>query len=518
MRIFVLCLLLTAALLAGCVRQQATPPIVPEELTIEEEIILDYYYDETSKDFWMQYASDVLSLRFRGVFSDTYVVFVDGPFLYPSAETSEFVNGFLFQYPNGQTMLAYHQGIFYSLQEAYDLGFLTLADVMQLKANYIALGTDRSKKGEVPTERKPCTHMTPPPTGPSAPVSPSDPSTPTQPTRPNQSSNTVSAKEWLPDIPVITEPAPTPESLSLETLVYALYTRNASVENNAGIEESATIQAPAIVPFCDGAIEINEAIRQDYQRSIESLRFCYEYQYSLTIDRVHYTAILSDNILTVQIIEKRHRANPRYSFYFLDVSTGTRLSAYEVTQRYLPESYPAFLQRCTYNLLEYYKANPLDPSKYGSLTECLPNDAEVMQTYTLFPGQDGTLMITFYIPGSDLYYLLPYNEMDSHGWQSAEEDAYSWLFHLQPNEVYGPFEFGQLLAKSFFKDPQIFVQVLSREDSVAIIAISDYLREALFSPEDITHFTALCENIRDTADDPNVVETAQILLDHIRPL
>jgi hypothetical protein len=95
----ILSLLLLASLFAGCEEENDIPPTTPAALTLEETIIYDYYYTGESLFFQLQNPISSISLRFRGVFSDTYVVFVDGPFEYSTENIDEYVNGIRFHFP-----------------------------------------------------------------------------------------------------------------------------------------------------------------------------------------------------------------------------------------------------------------------------------------------------------------------------------------------------------------------------------------------------------------------------------
>ena len=511
-------LVLIISLFAGCKPHVANPPVVTPELTIEEEIIYDYYYNVTSIEFQMQHFPDEISLRFRGAFSDTYVVFVDGPFEYIDGVFNEYVNGYLFQYSGGQAMLAYHQGSFYSLSEAFDLGFLTAADVTQLKINYMNFSSDPSQKGDVPTERKPCTHTGEVPTESSEPTQATEPTVTTQPTESTTPTEPVDWNVLLPDIPAVTEPTAKPDVMNTETLVYTHYNYSISWVGNRDEEQSASVQLPAIVPFCDGAIQINESIRKTYQYDIESIRRHYENQYNFGGKNIYFDVTFSDNILTIKGIEADSDFETSERFWILDVATGEWLQTPDLAQRYLQEDYPTFMQHCTYNLIEYFKENPLDdPEKQAALMKTLPNDTWAMSSHTLYLDNDGKLMLCFYIGELRLRITLPYAEMDLYGWDGTEENSYSWLFHLQTDGA-GSEEWSSLLLESFFRDPQQFVKALSTEESTVISDIAGHLNYGLYLPEDIARFKELCDDIYLTASDPKVAETASILSRSIHPL
>ena len=158
----VICLILLACLLTGCTYFDAQPSTNTNSMTIEEEIIQDFYYNEFSEADRSHCSIGNLSLRFRGAFSDTYVIFIDGYGGYFQAVTYEVIDGIKFTYSDSQHAFAYHQGSFYSLTEAYELGYLTMDDLAKMHTEYPVFSSV-SDKGEVPTAQHPCTHTTPQP-------------------------------------------------------------------------------------------------------------------------------------------------------------------------------------------------------------------------------------------------------------------------------------------------------------------------------------------------------------------
>ena len=510
-------LVLIISLFAGCKPHVANPPVVTPELTIEEEIIYDYYYNVTSIEFQMQHFPDEISLRFRGAFSDTYVVFVDGPFEYIDGVLNEYVNGYLFQYSDGNAMLAYHQGSFYSLAEAFDLGFLTAADVTQLKINYMNFSSDPSQKGDVPTERKPCTHTGEVPTESSEPTQATEPTVTTQPTESTAPTEPVDWNVLLPDIPAVTEPTAKPEVMNTETLVHTLYDYTLVWDNSKGENQHITIQLPAIVPFCDGAIEINEAIRNAFKYAVERTRRYYENQWSTGTSGIYYAVSLHDNLLSIRTFETTPDLITHERYWTLDITTGKQLETLDLAKRYLQESYPVFLQHCTDNLIAYFTANPLeDANQQNRLIKCLSNEVYAIGHYTLYLDFDGTLALDFRIAEIHIEGI-PYNVINDDSWTGNAASAYHWLFTVKADGE-GADQLAGLLLDSFFENPDQFVKMLSLEDSATIEDVASLINYGLYLPEDIARFKELCDDIYLTATDPKVAETASILSRSIHPL
>lgn len=81
-------------------------------------------------------SADDLSLRVMAIFGDRYALFVDGDASYLTWITGETVNGLSFRYPSSQKMYLYHAGHYYRLQEAFDAGIISDAELQQLHDNY----------------------------------------------------------------------------------------------------------------------------------------------------------------------------------------------------------------------------------------------------------------------------------------------------------------------------------------------------------------------------------------------
>lgn len=503
-----ICLMLVAALITGCAFAGIQPSTEPQEqLSIEDEIKQAYYYQE-SDYFRSHYSLDDLSLRFRGAFSDSYVVFVDGPFGYFAWLTSETVGGLTFTYPDSQQAKVYHQGNFYAMTEAYELGLLTTDNLLELHTKYSGNLNQNKDKGEVPTVRQRCTHPLIPPT---------EPTTPTETTAPTEP---LSIEELMPDIPATTTLCGKPEILSADTLVSTIYDREVHWTGKDGMNCGAFVELPAIVPFCQGAIDINESIRKTNQYKIENIRYSYTNKLYPDAYLISYEATLNGDILCIKITWCPPSGFPYESIWALNVATGEALDTADLAKMYLQESYPTFLQHCAYNLVEYFKANPLyHADEQEALLKALPNDTFVISSFALYLDEEGTLILNLYIHDLKRPYdnNIPVAELDIYGFEGTEESGYPWLFHLQTDGAYSD-NWSTLLLDSFLHNPVQFVKMLSKEDADTISDIAGHLNYALYSPEQIALYTALCESIRDTAGNKQYSETAQILLDNIHPL
>ena len=513
-----LCLFLAALLLTGCALTNRSGDLIPVAQAIEIEIVSSYY-DTLSDSAKKECTVHDLSVRYRGIFGDTYVVFVDGPFQYLQAITEEYVASFRFVYPDSQTMLAYHQGSFYSLEEAFALGLLTQENVRKLRSDYVSLGADRNEKGDAPTERKECTHIPKEPTEPTESSEPAHSSEPTESSTPAETTEPVDVMELLPDIPAVTEPCNKPENMALENLVYTLYDHSLSWVSKKGEAQSVTVQLPAIVPFCEGAIEINKEIATAAGYRLDSIRRDYNNQTYAYYTEISYTATLSGNILSIQMSTQDYKGNTYWNFWHLDIEAEKKLNTVDLSQRYLQESYPVFLRHCNYNTIEYFKANPLmNTDQQETLLQQL-NDNSILTIpgYTLHLDKNGDLLVSFQVPQYNVKLTLPFADFNTYGWNGSEEDCYAWLFRLRADGE-GADSHGRLLLESFLQNPQRFVELLSLEEDSIVSGTAQLLNYSLYSSAEIERYKELCDGIYLTASDPKVAETASILYRSIQPL
>ena len=461
-----------------------TPPNA--EITIDEEIRQAYANLDTSED----YTAEDLSVRYRGAFNDLYVVFVDGPFEHGDLDWTETVAGVSFEYHSTQTMYAYHQGRFHTLQEAYDLGLMTKDELLALKEAYD--NTDHSSQGTIPTVREACKHT--------------------------KNSKPVDSTLLMPDIPSSVGLCSKPDVLSAETLVSTIYDYSIFWEAGDGNAFTCSVRLPAITPFSTDAIAINEAIRQTFQYRVQAARYSFDQKSTPSFKSIHYTTYLYNHVLTVQITQEDYAGLALNSTWMLDVSTGKNVTTAELAKQHLDESYPAFLQHRTHDLIEYYKANPLDNADdQAKFLQNLAFDTFAMHSNTLYLSSDGTLMLTFHVHDANQTFTLPYANMDIYGFESTGEDAYHWLFHLQTDGAYAD-EWSAILKECFFLAPQEFVSMLSKEENATIARIASSINYALHPSEESESYRTLCESIRDLSANKQHSETAQILLNAINPL
>jgi hypothetical protein len=109
------------------------PSTLLAQISGDTQHSIKYAYCEDAKDI----TADEVSLRVFGVFEDVYVIFVDvSSYGYPTVIVSEMVGEYAFWYSSGHTMEVFHDGSFYSLQEAFDTDLLTTDDLQTVFDNY----------------------------------------------------------------------------------------------------------------------------------------------------------------------------------------------------------------------------------------------------------------------------------------------------------------------------------------------------------------------------------------------
>ena len=109
------------------------PNALLSQISEDTQHSIKYAYCEAAKDI----TADEVGLRVFGVFGDVYVMFVDvSSYGYPTVIVSEMVGEYAFWYSSGNTMEVFHNGIFYSLQEAFDTDLLTSDDLQTVFDNY----------------------------------------------------------------------------------------------------------------------------------------------------------------------------------------------------------------------------------------------------------------------------------------------------------------------------------------------------------------------------------------------
>lgn len=270
----------------------------------------------------------------------------------------------------------------------------------------------------------------------------------------------------LADIPVITQTAPLPANPTVEDLLLDPYTGSTLWYDPSDHEFGIDIELPLLVPFCDGAKAINEAIRNDFQWIIDNINNNYAYRAASFEKTISYEAYLNGDVLSLIITRDGNLDHNAYHTYNLDISTGKQLSMYDMIQRFAGVSYPEFLMHATYTVNDYM-------SRINGHLDDFEHDARGMSGYELGLNADGELILFSSTTGIYMRtVVIPYDPA-AHGaeFSGGEKDSYQWLFTRKPYHEYAG-TFAEVFANSFFLDPDAFLKYLSQQDDALIQEIA----------------------------------------------
>ena len=127
----VICCLLVAVTLVGCGNKGE----IRLSKATQNKIIAAFVNAHINDQYPV--TADEISLRCYGAFHGVYVLFVDvasgGSF---QAIQTEVIADVKFIYPDGQTMIVYSDGEFYTIAEAYDNNILSYQNLVATQENY----------------------------------------------------------------------------------------------------------------------------------------------------------------------------------------------------------------------------------------------------------------------------------------------------------------------------------------------------------------------------------------------
>lgn len=97
-----------------------------KEAYLQEKLANGYPKDMT--------LDDIYAVAYYGTYSDCVVVMLtDRHTGYTTAIEDETIAGVTIRYSDANRIVAYKDGVLYTLQEAYDIGFLTVANIVRIK-------------------------------------------------------------------------------------------------------------------------------------------------------------------------------------------------------------------------------------------------------------------------------------------------------------------------------------------------------------------------------------------------
>ena len=135
MRKFVAIILLSVAILGSCAMHDGKADAADSSGLSKQEC------EKIKQDYCAKVAPSLkptdLSLRVYAVFDDACALFVDGPFVYAAVLTYETVCGYTFVYSSAQRMHLYHDGQFFTISEAFEMGVIDQAQVETIFRNFM---------------------------------------------------------------------------------------------------------------------------------------------------------------------------------------------------------------------------------------------------------------------------------------------------------------------------------------------------------------------------------------------
>lgn len=104
---------------------------------ISHEIKLAYLKTHTKDAMGKELTEDDIGLSYYGAFNDTYVLMIyGGVYIVGTMMTTVHVGGVIFEFADTQVFDVYHDGEFYTLQEAYDAGLLGSIELLQVQEKH----------------------------------------------------------------------------------------------------------------------------------------------------------------------------------------------------------------------------------------------------------------------------------------------------------------------------------------------------------------------------------------------
>lgn len=277
-----------------------------------------------------------------------------------------------------------------------------------------------------------------------------------------------------------------------------------------------SIYLPLLEPFCEGANQINEEIRSIYQPIIEEIRQHILYQTGSHYWKVSYTTYVGDDVLAIVITEYSMSDSEYYRVFNLDLATGQLLSQEDMVRRYTGMSYPEFLLRANYTIVNYLrKEYPMESEDVTNWLAKLETDVMVMDAHQLFLDHEGTLFLANHqVRSSWTNAQIPLQiafDPNACGEEFTdwELESYRWLFDIPADGAYS-YHKGDVLIKAFFFDPERFLRYLS--GSEYWLTNTAWLLASELRPENAPLIRDLCKQYLSRSD---TAKAARAILDHM---
>ena len=276
-----------------------------------------------------------------------------------------------------------------------------------------------------------------------------------------------------------------------------------------------SIALPLLEPFCEGAKAINEEIRNIYQPIIDEVKQDILYQSSSRYWKVSYTTYVGDDVLSIVISQYTMSDSVFYQVFNLDLATGEALDSFEMIRRYTGLTYPEFLLRANYTVVNHLQREyPMESEDVTSWLEKLETDIWVMNDHKLILNEEGTLiLLNGMVRSMAAGYLNVQIPFDPNAcgeeFTDWELESYRWLFGIQTDGAYTTTK-GSVLEKAFFFDPERFLRYLSGSE-YWLEEVSHLLAFEL-NPDHVPQLRMLCQQYLSRSD---TAKAAQAILDRI---
>ena len=298
----------------------------------------------------------------------------------------------------------------------------------------------------------------------------------------------------LQDIPDVTECVNYPQQILLE----GGYSGHAEwlILGSLGRKADFSIELPLLEPFCEGAREINAAIKNEFQPIIDDAKQSAARQETSRYWKITYDTYQSGDFLSIVISRKTPTDSVFYTVYNLDLTTGQSLDQEEMIRRFTGMCYPEFLLQANFTIVNHLsKGHPMESEEVTDWLSKLETDVLMTNGHQLYLDRDGTLHLANHSARNQIGFQcllqIPFDpNACTKEWENWELEAYRWLFSIRADGAYAPV-MGDVLRKALFFDPERFLRYLS--GSEYWLADTAFLVASEASSAEVTMLRALCE-------------------------
>ncbi len=317
----------------------------------------------------------------------------------------------------------------------------------------------------------------------------------------------------LQDIPDVTECVNYPQQILLE----GGYSGHAEwlILGSLGRKADFSIELPLLEPFCEGAREINAAIKNEFQPIIDNAKQSAARQETSRYWKITYDTYQSGDFLSIVISRKTPTDSVFYTVYNLDLTTGQSLSQEEMIRRFTGMCYPEFLLQANFTIVNHLrKEHPEESEETINWLSKLETDVLMTNGHQLYLDRDGTLHLANDSASNQIGFQcllqIPFDpNACSREWENWELEAYRWLFSIRADGAYAPV-MGDVLRNALFFDPERFLRYLS--GSEYWLADTAYLVTCEMEQQIVAPLRELCQQYLNRSD---TAKAAQEILNNI---